>query len=462
MRQLGSILLISCYELGHQPLGIASPMAFLQRAGYRPRGLDISFQSLDTDAIVRARFIGISVPMHTALRLGVRVAEFARRINPNCHVCFYGLYAWLNADYLLATVADSIIGGEFEEPLVALVRAIEVERFDDVEGVSRRDSKSGPFLKRLFFAPPSRTMLPSLERYAHLEYDGVRRPAGYVEASRGCLHRCLHCPISPVYRGRFFVVPEKIVLQDIRQQVAVGAAHITFGDPDFLNGPGHTLRIARRMHEEFPDLTFDLTTKVEHIVKHRSLFAELRALGCLFIVSAVESLSDMVLACLEKGHIRADVFEALNIVRCAGISFRPTWIPFTPWATLADYTDILDFVEGEGLINHVDPVQYSIRLLVPPGSDLLSRPAIQPFLGALDCGSFSYHWTHPDPRMDTLYRKVRVAIEEAVRKGESPAAMFYRVHGIASTEPRRGALTTQRSADALQKGSPRLSEPWFC
>src|SRR5206468_1333924 len=185
------------------------------------------------------------------------------------------------------------------------------------------------------------------------------------EASRGCLHLCTHCPIPPVYGGRFFVVPPDVVLEDVRRQVQAGATHITFGDPDFLNGPKHALKVVRALHAEFPALTFDFTAKVEHILEKRELFPEFGASGCVFMISAVESLSDTVLTILEKNHTRADVEVALKIVRDAGITYRPTWVAFTPWTTLDDYREVLDFVEENELIDHVDPVQYTIRLLVP-------------------------------------------------------------------------------------------------
>jgi len=146
----GAILLISCYELGHQPLGLAQPLGFFEEAGYQPAGLDIAVDALDGDAIRRARFAGISVPMHTALRLGVRVAESIRKLNPHCHICFYGLYASLNADYLLQHVADTVIGGEYDIPLRALVRALEEGRFpmEDLEGVSDRGRLADPSFRR--------------------------------------------------------------------------------------------------------------------------------------------------------------------------------------------------------------------------------------------------------------------------------------------------------------------------
>ncbi|HXH08534.1 MAG TPA: CUAEP/CCAEP-tail radical SAM protein [Alphaproteobacteria bacterium] len=463
MRQPGAILLIACYELGHQPLGLAAPLGCLEAAGYAPEGLDISVQPFDTKKIACARFIGISVPMHTDLRLGVRVAQRIRQINPTCHVCFYGLYATLNAEYLLQHVADSVIGGEYERPLVALVHALDAGRADAVDGVSRRGRLVGPVLQRQAISIPSRWGLPPLEKYARLEVDGDRRPVGYVEASRGCKHHCLHCPIPPVYGGRFFVVPLEVVLGDVRQLVQAGAQHITFGDPDFLNGPGHALRVVRAVHAEFPQLTFDFTAKIEHLLKHRARLPELRDLGCVFVVSAVESFSDLVLAHLAKGHTRADVFEALAVMRAVDIALRPSLVAFTPWTTLDDYLELFDIVEAEGLIDHIDPVQYTIRLLIPPGSLLLAQPALRPFLGPLDQAGFTYRWTHPDARMDILQHAATKLVEEATQRQEDPAQTFDRLRALAAAS--RGDRSAPLALCALtpqRKRPPRLSEPWFC
>ena len=465
LRQPGAILLVSCYELGHQPIGIALPMGFLEQAGYAPASLDIAVEKVDLERIRQARFVGISVPMHTALRLGVRVAELVRETNPSCHICFYGLYASLNAKYLLNNVADSVIGGEYEAPLVRVMEALERgDSLANVEGVSHRGKIVGPHLKRLPFAVPSRNGLPALERYAHLEHDGAQHIVGYVEASRGCLHHCLHCPIVPVYEGRFFIVPVEVVLEDIRRQVRAGATHITFGDPDFLNGPGHSLSIVRAMRAEFPRVTFDFTAKIEHLLKHRSIFSELGSLGCLFVISAVESFSDLVLARLEKGHTRADVFAALEIVRQAGITLRASLVPFTPWTTLDDYLELFDIAESRDLVEATDPVQYTIRLLIPPGSALLNRSDVHRFLGPLDQAGFQYQWTHPDPRMDKLHREVSAAVEAAASTSEDPAATFDRLRTIAYrfADRQPPAPTASRTPSRNRHRPPRLTEPWFC
>ena len=454
MRADGEILLIACYEMGHQPLAVAWPTAFLERAGYRPAVLDLSVEPLDTDKVRRARLIAISVPMHTALRLGVRVAARVRELNPAAPVVFYGLYAALNADYLLREAhAVAVLAGELEHELVELARGL--------DGGAAAPTSRATVLDKLDFLPPSRAALPSLKKYAHLDRDGSLELVAYVEASRGCKHTCRHCPIPPVYGGRFFVVPVDVLMADVRQQVAAGATHVSFGDPDFLNGPGHALAVARALHAELPALTFDFTAKIEHLLRHRDRLVELAALGCLFIVSAAESLDDHVLEVLDKGHTGADIVEALRATRAAGVTLRPTWVAFTPWTTLEGYRAWLDFIDAEALVDAVDPVQYGLRLLIPPGSLLLQHAATRPHLGRLVPDAFYYEWTHPDPRMDALQQTVSAAVAEAADRREDAAITFHRVRALAD-EAAGAAPRAIPGTAPDRRHAPRLTEPWFC
>jgi radical SAM superfamily enzyme YgiQ (UPF0313 family) len=463
MREPGAILLVACYELGHQPLAVAWAAAFLGARGYAPAVMDVSVEPFDPDKVARARLVAVSVPMHTALRVGIALIERIRAVNPVCHVAAYGLYAQLNAEYLLAHGVDSVIGGEAEAPLVALAETLEAGAARLPRGVGTAARPVAPNLERLSFPVPRRADLPSLKQYARLERDGRHELVGYVEASRGCKHLCRHCPIPPVYGGRFFVVPPGVVLADVRQQVEAGATHVTIGDPDFLNGPRHALTVARGLHAAFPHVSFDVTAKVEHLLRHRAMLPELRALGCAFAVSAVESLSDTVLHHLDKGHTRADVVDLVRLMRESGIPLRPTWVAFTPWTTFDDYRAMLDFVDREDLVDAVDPVQYSLRLLVPPGSLLVDHPAMRPHLGPLVERAFSYRWTHPDPRMDALQAEVARLVEAAAEAHADEAVTFDRVR--AAVDVMAGAAGRSLPAGRARPGRPRpprLTEPWFC
>ena len=463
MRNPGGILLVSCYELGHSPFHLASLLAMLRQADYSPVAFDTSVETLTDEAIQNATFVGISVPMHTALRLGEQIARRVRAINPSAHICLYGLYALLNADYLLRDTIDSAIGGEYETPLLRLVAALDEGRGTDVPGVHTRTQKSGPWIERTPLLVPDRQSLPSPDKYARLQIGNEIRLAGYTETTRGCKHTCLHCPVTPIYNGRFFAIPVPTVLADIRAQVTQGVQHITFGDPDFWNGPTHALRVVRAMHEEFPDVTFDATIKVEHLLKHRSLLPEMRDLGCVFVVSAVESLNDDVLLHLDKGHTAADVVEVFDVMQGVGIPLRPSLLPFSPWETLESYTALLDFFEERHLIEHIDPVHLSIRLLIPPGSALLSERDNAAWLGDLDAAEYTYRWRHPDPRMDELQRKIAQQVEHAECMQGNSVETFLRVKALVhAAQGTRVSLFKALRGYGTPKVLPHLTESWFC
>jgi radical SAM superfamily enzyme YgiQ (UPF0313 family) len=448
------LVLLSCYELGHQPLGLALPLAFLERAGYQPVAQDLAVDRLDEALIRGADFVGISVPMHTALRLGVRAAARVRELNPHAHLCFFGLYAPLNASHLRANGADSVLGGEHEAALVALV---------DRLAHGDRDAHAAPpvTLVKLQFPAPHRGGLPALDRYAKLLRGDSEHVAGYTEASRGCLHLCRHCPIPPVYGGRFFVVDASTVIADVAAQVELGAEHITFGDPDFFNGPGHGMAIARELHRRWPALTFDVTIKISHLLAHRGYLPELAALGCAFVVSAVESLDDGVLARLDKGHTRADVEQALALARAAGLVLRPTLVPFTPWTSFEQLADLIDFIEREDLVDCVDPVQLSIRLLVPPGS-LLLGPDTRGDFGELDPAALSHAWSHTDPRVDRLQQALAGVAADAANGQLAPGLAFAQIRGLVHEAAGRVRTATIERSRLPRPPAPRLSEPWFC
>lgn len=439
----GAVLLISCYELGHRPIGLTRPLRALEAAGFAPGAIDIAVEPLDIEKVASAHFIGISVPMHTALRLGVHLLERIRQLKQDTpyKICMYGLYATLNADYLLAQGVDFCIADTDSTQLVELVESLAKEEQSEA-------------LESDFFAE-----LPPLETYAQLKDKDEVRTVGYTETTHGCKHLCTHCPIPPVYNGKFFAVQRDTVLAEIGEQVVEGATHITFGDPDFLNGPTHGLRILRAMHETFPSLTFDFTTKIEHILKNREHFPEFAQLGCRFVISAVETLNEQVLTILEKHHTRADVAEAIDIVHGAGITLRPTWVPFTPWTSLDDYLNILQFIDTHGLVYHVDPVQYAVRLLIPPGSYLLKRPETKELLLTLDEASFSYTWVHPDARMDELHKTVNALVESDARAGVDALKTFYRIWTLAADMQGQSPPTEKKEAHLL---APRLTEAWFC
>ncbi len=446
------VLLISTYELGHQPLHLASPAAALEAAGHRVRCVDLSVEQLDRDKIDWAEAIGISVPMHTAMRLAIGAAEQLRAIRPLLPICFYGLYAAVSEDPTIGGLVDRLIAGEYEPELLQWVEALG-------DSATPQSARSSIDLGRHEFHTPSRGQLAPLERYARLERDGEELIAGYVEASHGCVHKCRHCPVPVAYDGRIRIVGSSVVMADIAQLVAAGARHITFGDPDFLNGVKHSLQVARELHRRFPEVSFDCTTKVEHILEHPQVWPELREYGCLFVVSAFESLNPEILAYLDKGHTAAQAAEAVALLREHEVEIRPSWLPFTPWATPQDILEILDFIIAHEMVGNVDPIQYTIRLLVPKGSLLLARPEIGPYLRGYDRDRLTYDWQAADPELDRLHAELAEIVEADVAAEVEPVSTFRSLY-------RAVAAAAGQSAGPGDLGRvdrrPRLTEAWFC
>jgi len=507
------IILISTYELGRQPFGLVSPAAWLRKRGHEVDCFDLTRQELDGRAVGSAELIAIYLPMHTATRLACKLIPSLRAQNPRAHVCCYGLYAPMNGEYLRSLGVETILGGEFEGGLVRLAERLGAgEKGDKIfpQGLKPSDAESSmselkvrrpnaseseppadwdalkhapttfvqnlnasadkttsatqaePMisLERLKFEVPDRAGLAPIAKYAHLVVPGDGyRVVGSTEASRGCKHLCRHCPIVPVYNGVFRIVERDVVLADVRQQVAAGAQHISFGDPDFFNGIRHAMELVEAFHHEFPSVTYDVTIKIEHLRKQEQHLARLRDTGCLFVISAVESVDDEILERLDKGHTREDFLYVARKFRELGMTLHPTFVPFTPWTTLAGYLDLLRVLAAEELVENVAPIQLGIRLLIPEGSRLLELEEVRRGVGAFDAESLVYPWKNADERLDLLSETVQAIAAEADRKKESREAAFARIweaaHAAAGIEAPELRVTEGR-------GVPFLSEPWYC
>jgi radical SAM superfamily enzyme YgiQ (UPF0313 family) len=454
------VLLISTYELGHQPLHVASPAAALRRAGHELRCLDLSVQPWDGDAVEWAQAVGFSVPMHTAMRLALSAGRRVRCEHPGLPICFYGLYATVSRELVTSELGAHMIAGEYEPALAAWVDELAAPPAPASAPAADRPIVH---LLRGTFDPPARELLPGLERYARLAVDGEERLVGYVEASHGCVHRCRHCPVPAVYDGRIRVVQAETVLRDVERLAAMGARHITFGDPDFLNGRRHSLAIVRALHQRQPELTFDCTTKVEHVLEHADVWAEMAAAGCLFVVCALESVNDEILERLDKGHTTAEAVSAIELLREHGIETRPSFMPFTPWTTPRDVLNIVDFVAAHDLVANVDPVQYTIRLLVPEGSLLLRGKDLREHLGPYQAERLSYPWRSADPAADRLQGRLSALVQQSTAAQEATGLTFARIRAAmreATGEPHDPE--PEAIAMGSTEGRPRLTEPWFC
>ncbi len=456
-----NILLVSTYELGTRPLGCTVPAALLAEAGHAAKAVDLSLEPLDEGDLSWADGVVLSVPMHTALRLGMRVLERIAATSPRVPLFVHGLYADAAADAFGEHLVpgDVCAAGEVGSALLAWAATLELPA-----------SRPPQRLRVLGSSKPGhrpaqvRAGLPGLERYASLQVGDDRRLVGTLETTSGCNHRCRHCPIPVIYGGRSRPVALDSVLADADVLVAEGAAHLHLADPDFLNRPAHARAVLEALSRRHPALTFDATVKVSHILRHRELFSELAARGLVLVTTAVESTSDVVLARLDKRHTRADAVSAVRWLRSLSIEVRPSLLPFTPWSTAEDLLDLLDFVAEEDLIESVDAVQYGIRLLLPPGSLLVADP--DPVLAASLVGEDpaipGTAWRHRDPAIDDLQANVAVLAEQLEQSGVGGREAYEAIRAAYRSGLGRPPTPPPPSPPGTAAPRPRLSESWFC
>lgn len=432
------ILLLSTYELGHQPINLASPAAALRRTGHEVRTVDVAVDDLTDQQVRWADRVAISVPMHTATRIADRVVNAIGTARVGLPIALFGLYAGVGS-----AEVDARLEGEYEPALLSWAAGEEVG--------------SVRYLGRSRFVTPDRSGLPPLSSYARLEHDGTTRLAGAVEASHGCRHRCRHCPIPAVYDGRIRVVPADQVLADISNLVSAGAGHITFGDADFLNAPPHSLDIIERAHAAHPEVTFDATIKVEHLIGHQDLLARLSAANLTFVVSAFESVDDPTLQILDKGHTVTDMSRAVELTREAGIYLRPTWLPFMPWTEPGDIADIFEFLDDQDLVTATDPVQMAIKLLIPRGSLLADHPAITPHLECYDDSALSWRWRFSNSDTEVLHKELEAIAAAASDCGQDTAITLNEMREVVVRASGRNL-----SHFTAMTPAPRLTESWYC
>jgi hypothetical protein len=216
------------------------------------------------------------------------------------------------------------------------------------------------------------------------------------------------------------------------------------------------------MHREFPELSYDATIKIEHLLKHDALLPALRDTGCLFVTSAVESVDDAVLEKFDKGHTRGDFLAVVARFRELGLTLLPTFVPFTPWTTLEGYADLLDVIAAQGLCENVAPVQLAIRLLIPAGSRLLELPDVRAMVGPFDSAALVFPWKHEDARVDALASEISGLVQRGESLKLSRTEIFSHVRRTAYAAAGKRAQNGNGVPIAKSAPVPYLNEPWYC
>ena len=414
-------LVLSTFEGGYQPITALAAATALRGAGY-----DIGFHDIYVDGLEDGLFdeydvIVISVPLFDSLTAGVQIAERIRRHHTDKTRVFFGQYATLNAARLVPRHGEYAIVGEWEKPLVALVRHLEGKNaaLDGIVDAAR--ARSGEplqsYLSRDHLRLLDRSLAPPITKYPQPQATkllGAKANVGGLESTRGCRHKCTYCSVFAAYDGKVIIGSRNTIEADVGQLVDEGMTHLTFMDAEFFNAKRKSIALLERLHSQFPRLTYDFTTRVDHLCDSRDLLSHFANLGVRFITSALEFPKQEVLDAIAKETTVKDIEAAIAYVRYAGIKLNPTFIMYNPWIDFDDIERFFEFISDQDLDEVVDPIQYETRLHLYKGSPLITLPSIQELM--LEEHEFHYHWKHRDSRVDDFFYQNLSPIEEGVFK----------------------------------------------
>ena len=457
-----NVLLIATYESGFQSLGAAVAAAHLKRAEIPVEIHDMSVQAAPTlDKLKTVDWIGFHVPMYHSLPQAFNVARSVKSAGLPAKIFFYGLYATLFREEIMKNYGDVVFNTDWEDHLVDVLKA------------GKSNGQLAPpdsnlvalgFKKQSRFLAPAREFLPGLDHYAKLKDNGVELLASSLEASRGCIHPCTHCPLPPVYGGKITLIPKEVVLEDIDNLVRMGARHLCFVDPDFLNAPRHSLSIVEEMNARYPFLTYDFVAKITHFRRHAQWVEKLAPLGLKYALTAMEFNEDTTLEKLRKKHSPQDLEWAIDFLRSLGVHVKPTFVFVNPWVSVEEMMELLDFIERNDLIDCVDPVQYKIRLLLFRNSLLLDDAYIDPkTFGATN--EFYTEWQHENPQIESVYKDLVRVVDHHMNAGSSFQEAFSAVREVVASylpENQRGPRSIEIRSRAVPGEVPTYDVPNFC
>ena len=426
------ILLTSFYDLGKQPKIIAEIVDRYNSSEIDFDFFDFSVEDQNID-LENYDVLGIYAPMHTATILSIEYIKDKKLPNK---MFTFGLYGSVLEDF------NSSI--RYIKDIESDELALFLEINDDHQFSLKNNI-------------PNRQIFPDISNYAHLVDGSNNLIAGSVETTYGCKHSCTHCPVPISFNGSFKTYSLEKIVSDVENQVKQGAKHISFNDPDFFNGPIHALKILESLNEKFPSITYDSTIKVEHIIKYKKYFKELSSLNMVFVISAFETTNDIVLSILEKNHTSNDLNNSIEISQDFGIDIRPTWMPFSPWTELNDLSNIVKLIEKYELRETVDPIQLTIKLLIPKHSLIIKKPEINKYLGNYEKNSLSFKWEYENNDVEKLQSSLFDFIlnNSELDDHKQYLGMVNIIEKCTDTK-----LLTNSSYDF--KNVPKLSETWFC
>jgi radical SAM superfamily enzyme YgiQ (UPF0313 family)/N-acetylglutamate synthase-like GNAT family acetyltransferase/2-polyprenyl-3-methyl-5-hydroxy-6-metoxy-1,4-benzoquinol methylase len=410
------VALISTYETGFQPLIASTAAAALIQNGITPDVYDLYLDKSDKTGIENHEFFGIGLTLFDSLPGGVAIAEEIREKNPHAHICFYGPYAVLNKERLLR-YGDSCILGDWERPIVRLVQTVlsgndkDWTRLDQVYSFKNRSVKFK--FDRDYCVKPARHLLPPVHTYTNTFIENImnrKMVVGNIETTRGCHHKCKFCSVYATSGTKVKFAKPGVIMADADQLVQAGVEHITFVDAEFINDIKFSLSVVKQIHQKYPHLTYDFTTRIDHVVENEAAIPDFKQTGCIAITTSIEFPREDILEKLHKNITLKHILKGMEILKRNEIKVHTTFVTFNPWTDLEGLMNLSHYIKTNHLEDVIDPIQYETRLHLYKGSPLLKDKALSDI--TIHEQDFHYEWEHPDPQVEEVFLRMVKPVEE--------------------------------------------------
>ena len=472
------VLLISTYELGHQPFGLASATAWLRRAGFQVACVDASLDPVEDRALASAAVVGVSLSMHTATRLAMPLIRRIRRVNPGCRLCCFGLYAPLNEALLRAEGVDV---GPWARVRSGLGRSGAVAAGQGLracQGRRARDSHPSPRLHppRPVPAATARPLCPPSYR-RRVPRRRLHRGVARLQAPLPSLSRSSRCT-----SGDFRLVPRTSCWRTCAQQVDAGAQHLTFGDPDFFNGRTHATSVIASSPRRSLASPTTSPSRWSTWCGTSPAPAELRGPAACSSRAPSRRSTIECSAATGKGHTRAD-FEAggRRLPGRPALSLSPTFVAFTPWTSFPwRISSSRSHRSPRARASMSRPSNWRSGSSSPTGRFCSAWTTLRRAPGAVRPRALVYPWTSQKPDVDVLQDEVRRWLARGrarrARKCSTRSAVAARHAGVGRSSsfapsanlevcatPGHTAPARENTAPTRASATvPYLEEPWYC
>jgi radical SAM superfamily enzyme YgiQ (UPF0313 family) len=333
-------------------LGLGYLAAVLEKNQYEVDVIDCQVLKLSFEEFRREigkrqpNIVGITSTTLT-YKSGLKLAKIAKEVHPDCLTVMGGPHVTFWDDKALEECPelDVVVRREGENTFLELAQRAEAGKsHHDVKGLTcRKDGRivrnpDRPYIENLDELPfPARHLWP-MDKLR--EYEDIL----YLATSRGCVYWCEFCATVRMHGRKYRMrSPENVVDELEYLHKTFNVKKFTFCDDAFTVDQSRTEKLCSEIMRRGLKIEWNCGTRVDMITKE--LLLKMKEAGCISVWFGVESGSQKVLDCMNKGISTEQTLRSLSWVREVGLKPVPNVILGFPGETKETAWETIKFVE---------------------------------------------------------------------------------------------------------------------